>query len=207
MKLSGRRSSTQKPHYFYSTCPHPVVLHVSREARSEAEKHYSLCFGACAESNGTMVISSCQIYVNPRADRICIMDSRLGFFPTALEDLIEQIEAIKPTYLALNTYAEEEDIQSWVDTLHDYVLFHRHPEQPKSGQRGSVVFESLDGRYSPQSVPKEAQCTYQYTLGRILGRRDIWDQGLWPEEDGMYDCEVSVRELKWKAQVEFTETT
>jgi hypothetical protein len=212
MKLRGRGSCTQNPHYFYSTCPHPVVLHVSREARSEAEQHYSLCFGSLAESNGIIVISSCQIYVNPRADRICIMDSRIGLFPTALEDLIEQVCAAEPIYLALNTYAEEEDIECWVDNLHDYVndfvLFHRHPEPPKSDERGSsVVFESLDGRYSPQSLPKEAQCAYQYILGRILGRRDLWTQGLWPEEEGMYDCEVSVRELKWKTRRELTEKT
>jgi hypothetical protein len=205
MKLSTKRSCKQKAHYFYSTCPHPVVLHVSSEARSEAEKYYSLCFGACVVSDDNIVISSPKIYVNPRADRICIMDTRMELFPAALQDLIEQVELIEPIYLALNTYGEEEEVECWVDNLDDYVndfvLFHRYPESPKSSERGSVVFESLDHKYSPQSVPREAQCAYQYILGRVLGLGDLSDEagGLYAEEEGKYDCEVSVREFKWKS--------
>ena len=180
MKLSTKRSCKQKPHYFYSTCPHPVILHVSREARSEAEKYYSLCFGACAESDDTVVISRPQIYVNPRADRICIMETRVESFPAALQDLMEQVDLIEPIYLALNTYADAEDFEYWVDCLAEYVdefvLFHRYP--PKSGKRGCAVFESLDHKYAPQSLPIAAQWAYQYIL----------EQG--------HECEVSVLELK-----------
>jgi hypothetical protein len=193
MRLRGRKSYKQNPHYFYSTCSHPVVLHLSREARFEAEKHYSLYFGAWAESTNTTVISSSQIYVNPMADRICIMDSRIGFSPTAHDDLMQIVYDIEPIYLALNTDAKE-DIDCWVDNLHGYVedlvLFHRYPEPPKSGERVSLVFESLDHKYAPQSLPREAQWAYQYIL-----------------EEGKHDCEVSVRELKWKSQVELTGKT
>jgi hypothetical protein len=138
------------------------------------------------EFNSTVVISSPQIYVNPRADRICIMDSRIDLLRTAFEDLIKQVYEAELIYLALNIYAEGEGIEYWVDNLHDYVddflLFHLCPEPPKSGERGSVMFESLDHKYAHQSLPRKAQWAYQYIL-----------------EEGKHDCDVSVCELKWKS--------
>jgi hypothetical protein len=183
MKLRGKGSRTKTPHFFYSACPHPAILHVSTEARFEAKQHYSLRFGAHAKSIGTMVISSPRIYVNRRADRICIMDTRIMAFPAALNDLRQKVSEADPFYIALNTYAEEQDIELWMNALRDYVfnfvLFHHPPKPPKVGELGTVIFNSLDHK-SLLSLQEKTHYAYDYILGRVQSYRK-WILARYPE--------------------------
>jgi hypothetical protein len=65
-------------HYFHSSAPAPSLLHICRESRSEALKHYQLEFGTTFDCKlagtapGLTVSTPPRIYFNWAVDRICV---------------------------------------------------------------------------------------------------------------------------------------
>jgi hypothetical protein len=209
MRLRLRQSSRNElPHYFFSTCPHPAILQVSKEARSEAERYYNLGFGAHAEFKDTEIISPPRIYVNPSVDRICIMDTITQRFRTAFEDLIHEVIYTHPKHVAFNAYAIEQDtyFDEVMDELYlfvdDFIIFHAKGQSPKPHVQATLVFNYLDHK-SPHVLPAELEGVYDSVLQAIFPSEN-WEE----DSDALKNSyKVSLGELKWKALVDLTGET
>jgi hypothetical protein len=78
--------SLHSPFFYKSSCPAPIILHVSRESRLEGLKHYKLDFavkheGYYRQSQPVTLTAKPTIYFNWKVDRLCIIN------PLLLEEL------------------------------------------------------------------------------------------------------------------------
>jgi 2EXR family len=115
---------------FYSHfCSHPAVLHVCREAREEALKHYQLEFGTSYHFSLVDFSTPPRIYVNFACDRLCLLEP--DCFGSDLEDRFQRFVQIcrdrGACSLALNVARDQHwpfvDVATSWNALEELVLF------------------------------------------------------------------------------------